>query len=207
MTSEEFHRWNTRFAHPDYVFGTAPNAFLASCEPLLPEGGGRALAIADGEGRNGVFLAECGLDVLSVDFSPAAQEKARALAASRGVTLATEIVDILAWNWPEASFDVVAAIFFQFCGAEGRERIFAGLRRALKPGGLLLLEGYRPEQIANGTGGPKTVENLYTRAILETAFGDFDDLDIREYDAVLDEGSGHSGMSALIDLVGRRPRG
>lgn len=204
MTTEEFHRWNTRFEHPDYVFGTAPNAFLASCEGLLPDGG-RALAIADGEGRNGVFLAECGLDTLSVDYSPAGQAKARALAAARGVTIATETVDLFAWDWPEATFDVVAAIFFQFCGAAGRDELFARIRRALKPGGLLLLEGYRPEQIANGTGGPKTVENLYTRAILETAFGDFDGCTIREYDAVLDEGHGHSGQSALIDLVGRKP--
>lgn len=204
MSSEEYHRWNTRFAHPDYVFGTTPNAFLASCEDLLPEGG-RALAIADGEGRNGVFRAECGLDTLSIDFAPNAQAKARALAESRGVALETRLVDILHWEWPEAEFDVVAAIFFQFCGPDDRAKIFAGLRRALKPGGLLLLEGYRPEQIAYGTGGPKTPENMYTREILEAAFGDFTDLDIRAYDADVDEGHGHVGRSALIDLVGRRP--
>ena len=204
MTTEEFHRWEARFAHPDYVFGTEPNAFLASCEGLLPDGG-KALAIADGEGRNGVFLAECGLDVLSVDFSPSAQAKARALAASRGVALDTRTADILHWDWPQAEYDVVAAIFFQFCGPEGRDAIFAGIRRALKPGGLLILEGYRPEQIANGTGGPKAPENMYTRALLEQAFGDFTDLEITEHDTHVDEGHGHVGMSALIDLVGRKP--
>ena len=204
MSSAEFERWNTRFSTEAYVFGTAPNAFLASCRDLLPKAG-RALAIADGEGRNGVFLAECGLDVLSVDFSPAAQAKAQALAAARGVAIETVTADLLRWDWPEGAFDVVAAIFFQFLEPAERTEVFARIRRALKPGGLLLLEGYRPEQIANGTGGPKTPDNMYTRELLEAAFGDFTDLRIEAYDAELDEGEGHKGISSVIDLVGRRP--
>jgi SAM-dependent methyltransferase len=205
MSSAEFERWNSRFAATEaYVFGTAPNAFLASCRDLLPKAG-RALAIADGEGRNGVFLAECGLEVVSVDFSPAAQAKAQALAAARGVTIETVTADILAWDWPEAAFDVIAAIFFQFAEPPERAEIFAHIRRALKPGGLLILEGYRPEQIAYGTGGPKTPENMYTRALLEDAFGDFDGVVITEHDTEMNEGVGHSGMSAVIDLVARKP--
>ena len=205
MSSAEFDRWNERFAATEaYVFGTAPNGFLAACRDRLPMTG-RALAIADGEGRNGVFLAECGLDVVSVDFSPAAQEKARALAVARGVAIETVTADLLAWDWPEAAFDVVAAIFFQFVGPQGRDLLFERIRRALKPGGLLILEGYRPEQIANGTGGPKTPENMYTRALLEDRFADFLDREITEHDLLLDEGEGHRGMSAVIDLVGRRP--
>lgn len=205
MSTDQFHHWETRFAHPDYVFGTEPNAFLASCEGLLPEAGGKALAIADGEGRNGVFLAECGLEVLSIDFSPTAQAKARALAAEREVALETRTVDILHWDWPEAEFDVVAAIFFQFATPAERAKIFEGIRKALKPGGLLILTGYRPEQLAYGTGGPRALENLYTRALLEHAFGDFTDLSIVEHDTVVDEGHGHKGLSALIDLHGRKP--
>lgn len=204
MASEEFHRWEARFSTDAYVFGTAPNAFLASCRERLPARG-RALAIADGEGRNGVFLAECGLDTLSLDFSPTAQAKARALAALRGVTIATETVDILTWGWPEATYDVVAAIFFQFAKPAERAQIFAGLRRTLKPGGLLILQGYRPKQLDYGTGGPRAIENLYTRELLEAAFGDFTDVMIREHDSEVDEGDGHRGMSALIDLVGRKP--
>ena len=204
MSSADFERWNTRFSTEAYVFGTAPNAFLSSCRDLLPKAG-RALAIADGEGRNGVFLAECGFDVVSVDFSPAAQAKAQALAAARGVAIETVTADLLAWDWPEAAFDVVAAIFFQFLEPDERSEVFARIRRALKPGGLLLLEGYRPEQIANGTGGPKSPEFMYTRDLLESAFGDFADLSIVAHDPILDEGVGHSGPSAVIDLVGRRP--
>lgn len=204
MSTEQFRHWEGRFATSGYYYGTAPNGFLAASRDLLPASG-RALAIADGEGRNGVFLAECGLDVLSVDFSPTAQGKARALAADRGVAITTETVDLLGWDWPEAAFDVVAAIYFQFAGPEGRDIIFAGIRRALKPGGLLILTGYRPEQLGYGTGGPGKLENLYTRDLLEAAFGDFADLVIREHDSPMDEGNGHVGLSALIDLTGRRP--
>jgi len=202
-TNAEFERWQQRFAAPGYLFGTAPNAFLKSKTHLLRKGE-RALAIADGEGRNGVFLAEQGLDVVSVDFSPLAQEKARKLAAERGVTLRIERADIVNWDWPGHAFDVVAAIFFQFAAPPDRDRIFAGIWKALKPGGLLLLQGYRPKQLEYKTGGPPHVENLYTREVLENAFHEFSSLDIREHDSVVDEGSGHAGMSALIDLVGRK---
>ena len=92
----EFARWETRFAGPEYVFGTAPNEFLRAQAHLLPARG-KALAVADGEGRNGVWLAEQGLDVLSVDFSPTAQAKAKALAKARGVALRTEEVDLVTW--------------------------------------------------------------------------------------------------------------
>lgn len=201
MNTTDFDHWQARFAGDDYRFGTAPNAFLAAQAKLLPKTG-KALAIADGEGRNGVFLAERGLDVLSLDFSPNAQEKARKLAAARGVTLRVEQADVIAWAYPPEAYDVVAAIFFQFAAPAQRDMIFAGIKRTLKPGGLLLLEGYRPKQLEYKTGGPPTVEQLYTREILEAAFGDFASLDIREYDAEIHEGAGHGGLSALIDVVG-----
>jgi SAM-dependent methyltransferase len=199
----ELAHWQQRFAAPGYLFGTAPNAFLKAHAHLLKRGQ-KALAIADGEGRNGVFLAEQGLDVLSVDFSPLGQEKARKLAKERGVTMRVEQVDIIAWDWPAAAFDVVAAIFFQFALPADRDKIFAGIKKTLKPGGLLLLEGYGPKQIEYKTGGPSDVTRLYTRALLERAFSGFSELEVREYDAVIEEGARHSGMSALVDVVGRK---
>jgi len=200
----ELDRWNERFTAPGYLFGTQPNAFLASQAHRLTAGA-KALSIADGEGRNGVFLAEHGLDVLAVDFSPVALAKSRELAASRGVALRTEEADILGgWAWPMSEFDVVVAIFIQFATAAEQPDLFANIKRALKPGGVLLMQGYRPEQLAYGTGGPKTVGNLYTRALLEAAFADFSDLDIRKHDDVVHEGTGHDGMSALIDLVAKK---
>ena len=145
MSSTELDRWQQRYSAPGYLFGTTPNAFLKAQAHLLPKSG-TALAIADGEGRNGVFLAEQGLDVLSIDFSPLAQQKAKKLAAQRGVRLRTEQADLTAWRWPEAAYDVVAGIFFQFATPPERECIFASIKRALKPSGLLLIEGYTPKR-------------------------------------------------------------
>lgn len=197
-------RWENRYATSAYIFGKEPNAFLKAQAFRLPTSG-RALAVADGEGRNGVWLAGQGLDVTSVDYASSALEKARRLADERGMQVAFQSADITAWEWPASAFDVAAAIFIQFAGPPARDVIFAGLKAAVKPGGLLLLEGYRPEQLAYGTGGPSQLENLYTREILEHAFGNWEVLELRSYDAVIEEGCGHSGMSALIDLVARRP--
>jgi SAM-dependent methyltransferase len=202
-TGTEFERWEARFSAPEYVFGTEPNAFLKSQAGVLPKTG-KALAIADGEGRNGVWLAEQGLDVLSVDFSPTAQAKAQELARRRGVTLRTLQADIMAWDWPSAEFDVVAAIFFQFATPPERSRIFAGIRKALKPGGLLLLEGYGPRQLEYKTGGPSELENLYTEDLLRTEFAGFSEIATKSYDSMMSEGTRHVGMAALVDLVARK---
>ena len=134
-------QWESRYAADGYLYGTAPSPFLAACRPLLPARG-RALSVADGEGRNGTFLAAAGLDVVSLDFSAAAQAKARALAAARGVSLTTVHADLLTWDWPDAAFDVVVGCFFQFLAPDERTLIFARLRAALKPGGWLLIEGF-----------------------------------------------------------------
>lgn len=196
----EYERWQKRFGAAEYVFGESPNAFLAAQASRLPASG-RALAVSDGEGRNGVWLAERGLDVVSMDFSPKAQEKAHALAARRGVKITTELADIFTYAWPAAAYDVIAVVFIQYMNPAERRPVFAGIRQALKPGGLLLLEGYTPKQVEYGTGGPKEPENMYTRAFLETEFGGFSKIDITEYEAELHEGAGHGGISALIDLV------
>ena len=202
----ELERWEERYASPDYVFGTEPNAFLKK-QAARFQRGQRALSLADGEGRNGVWLAMQGLDVLSVDFSPKALAKAESLARSRGVVIRTERADLSAWRWPENTFDVVLGIFMQFAGAAVRDRIFTGIRRTLKPGGLVLIEGYRPEQLAYKTGGPPQLENLYTRPMLEKAFAGFEIVELRAYDALLNEGARHKGMSAVIDLIARKSDG
>ena len=199
----ELERWESRFAAPEYLFGTAPNAFLKSQAHRL-EPGQKALALADGEGRNGVWLAGLGLDVLSLDFSANALKKARALAALRRVDLRFQQVDLATWPWPTAELDVIVAIFIQFADPPFRRRIFDGIKTALKPGGLLLMQGYRPEQLDYRTGGPSQIDNLYTRALLEDSFGDFASVEINEHDSMVDEGGGHAGMSALIDFVGRK---
>lgn len=202
--SEDLARWEARFrAAGGHLFGSAPNAFLARCQPLLRPGW-RTLVPADGDGRNGVWLAEQGLDVHATDFSPTAVAQAQAWAAERGVTLSHSLADLTDWAWEPAAYDCVVAIFTQFLTPPERSRFFEGIALTLRPGGLLLLEGYRPEQIAYGTGGPKVVEQLYTRTLLEQAFAGFSRIAIEEYDADLAEGTGHAGPSALIDLVAWR---
>jgi len=195
--------WNERFAGEEYLFGSEPNTFLRSQQALLKPGMS-CLAVADGEGRNGVWLAEQGLQVLSVDSSPVGLEKARKLAQQRGVTLQFEQADLAGWTWGEARFDVVAAIFIQFAPPGMRETMFEQIKGCLKPGGLLLLQGYTPRQLEYKTGGPSQAENLYTEALLRAAFYDMEILHLSEYDAEIHEGAGHSGMSALIDLVARK---
>lgn len=196
--------WNQRYAGDTFFYGTEPNAFLVSQKARLRPGM-RCLAVADGEGRNGVWLAEQGLEVLSVDGSHVAQAKAKSLAQQRGVAMLFEQVDLLQWDWGENEFDVVAAIFIQFVTSPERERMFAAIKRCLKPGGLLLLHGYTPRQLEYKTGGPSQAENLYTDPMLRKEFSDMEILHLREHDSVIREGAGHSGMSALIDLVARKP--
>lgn len=197
--------WDDRYAIDGYLFGEAPNAFLASQVHRLKPGW-RALAVADGEGRNGVWLAEQGLLVESIDGSAVAQAKALRLADARGVAMDLTLADLSAWEWPERQFDLVVAIFIQFAPPTLRTELFAGMVRALKPEGLLMLQGYRPEQLQYGTGGPSSAENLYTEAMLRHAFGSLELLALRAHDDVIHEGTGHNGMSALIDLVATKPK-
>lgn len=139
-------RWNERYAGEDFLFGTAPSAFLVALRARLPQHG-TALAVADGEGRDGVWLAEQGLDVLGVDASDVGLVKSRRLAAERGVRMAWELADLSSWDFGSERFDVIAALFIQFADPALRARLFAGMSAALKPGGVLLPEGYRPEQL------------------------------------------------------------
>ena len=197
--------WDERYATDDYIFGTAPNVFLASqAERIRP--GMHALAIADGEGRNGVWLAEQGVQVHAIDVSPVALKKAHKLAIERSVSLNFEQLDVLEWNWPEAAYDLIVAIFIQFAPPPERERIMAGIRRALKPGGLLILQGYTPKQIEFATGGPPSAANMYTAELLRNWFGDWELAYLHEHESFISEGSHHHGMSALIDLVAQKPR-
>lgn len=199
--------WDERYSADGYLFGTEPNAFLVSCAPLLASGQ-RALAVADGEGRNGVWLAGRGLEVVTFDSSPVAVAKAEALARARGVTIDAHVADVDTWSWEPDAFDVVVAIFVQFANPEQRRRMWAGIGRTLRAGGLLLLQGYRVEQLAYGTGGPPCADHLYTASQLRSELVDGAGLELVslvEHDDEIHEGTGHDGMSALVDVVARRP--
>jgi cyclopropane fatty-acyl-phospholipid synthase-like methyltransferase len=199
--------WSGRYAGAgdDYLFGTAPNKFLASQARRL-QPGWTALSVADGEGRNSVFLAEEGLRVTAVEISPVGLHKAQRLAVSRHVEVDFVLADVLQWQAP-APFDLVVAIFVQFVGPAERTVLFERIRSAVKPGGLLLMQGYTPQQVEYRTGGPSAVENLYTAELLRAEFAGWEILELREHEDVLAEGAGHKGRSALIDLVARRSGG
>lgn len=202
--------WSGRYrgAGDDYLFGTEPNHFLARHSASFAAGA-RALSVADGEGRNSVWLAQQGLDVTAVEISPVGVEKAKRMAAGCGVAVEFIVADMLAADWPPAefvaAFDWVVGIFIQFVGPEQRERQFAALKRATRPGGCVLLQGYTPKQIEYRTGGPSAVENLYTAAMLRAAFAEWNIEELVEYEADISEGIGHKGHSALIGLVARKP--
>ena len=195
--------WNARFAPDEYLFGEEPNVFVSThAHWLLP--GGSVLCVADGEGRNSVWLAEQGLKVSAFDFAPNAVAKAKRLAQRRDVNVAHELGDAYTWPWAAQRYDALVAVFIQFLPPESRDGVFAGMMFAVEPGGLFLLEGYRPEQVDYGTGGPPRREHMYTRQWLETTFTGWEILVLKGYDAVIREGKAHSGMSALIDLVARK---
>jgi SAM-dependent methyltransferase len=202
--------WSKRYsdAGQDYLFGTEPNRFLARREQLLQDGR-NAISIADGEGRNSVWLAKLGLDVTAIEISAVAIEKARHLAAVRKVEVRFMQADMLAPGWPpvdmQAAFDWVVGIFIQFVGPEWRERQFEVMKQLTRPGGRILLQGYTPKQLDYRTGGPSAVENLYTEDILREAFADWKIEELVEYEDTIAEGSGHVGHSALIGMVARKP--
>ncbi|MFT3957028.1 MAG: class I SAM-dependent methyltransferase [Piscinibacter sp.] len=196
--------WNQRYQGEELLFGEAPNEYLRSQRAHLPRSG-RALCVADGEGRNSVWLAERGLQVDAFDIAEAGVAKARRLAARHGVDIAYAVADCDALAWPAAVYDVVVAIFVQFADPAMRGRLFTNMVRALRPGGLLVLQGYTPRQLHYRTGGPQNVDHLYTEALLRDAFAALQIVELQGYEAELSEGRQHTGMSALIGLVARRP--
>ena len=194
--------WDQRYDRPDYLFGTRPADFLVNQAEQIPAGS-NILCVADGEGRNSVYLAQLGHKVTAFDASNVALAKARKLALSKDVSVTFELSSIEDWDWSN-SYDVVVAIFIQFAPPHLREEVFKNMIKAMRPGGLILLHGYTPRQVEYGTGGPPQVEHMYTKDLLQSAFAELELLRLEDYEAEIDEGEGHSGRSALIDLVARK---
>lgn len=198
--------WSGRYrdAGDDHLFGTAPNKFLAAQADYFGAGMS-VLAVADGEGRNSVWLAEQGCAVTATEISDVALAKAAKLARGRHVVVDFVQVDIFNWDWPHAAFDAVVGIFIQFAGPAEQPRQMAGMKQAVKPGCLLFLQDYTPKQLEYRTGGPSTVENLYSEALLRELFADWEIVLLHEHEDLIEEGRAHSGRSALIDLIARKP--
>jgi SAM-dependent methyltransferase len=195
--------WDERYGSGEFQFGAAPNAYLrAQAYRLAP--GQSALCVGDGEGRNGVFFAERGLHVTSIDWSPVGVAKAGEFAAQRGVALDARVADASAWEYPPEAFDLVAWIYLHLPPAD-RAAAAAGCLRALKPGGLLVLECFSPAQEGRRSGGPQLRELLWSREIAESLFADLEVLEVTEGAVHLDEGPRHQGLAEVVRGVWRKP--
>lgn len=201
MTAE---LWDERYAHPNFVFGYRPNDFLVAQARFLRPGS-RVLCLGDGEGRNGVWLAERGHDVVSLDFSRVALDKAQAFAAEKGVRIETRQVDLADWvdePDPDRPWDAVVAIWLHL-PPELRRRVAQTASRQSAPGAKLILEAYTPAQLALGTGGPKDPELLLTRAAVLEEWAQWR-LDVRLVERRIFEGMAHQGLSSVVQALGLR---
>ena len=201
----EFERWQGRYSVPDYIFGEGPNYFHRSpARRCCPHPGRRSplqmvkAAMASGWPNRGSMSSRS-------TFRQRARTRPSRLARAHGVSIRLIEADVHNWDYPEDAFDVVAEIFTQFSSPSERKLKWDGMKKTLKPGGLLILQGYTPKQLEYKTGGPGKLENLYTKAMLEEAFGHFTDKIYTEEELEMHEGSGHGGMSAVIGLTARKP--
>ncbi len=194
--------WNERYSSPGYAYGTEPNDFLASVATRIPPG--RVLSIADGEGRNGVFLATLGHDVTSVDASAVGLAKAQRLAATRGVHITTIVADLADYAIAPGSWQGIVSVFCHLPPAL-RQRVHRQVVRGLSPGGLFVLEAYSVRQLLHGTGGPASAELLPTLGALRTELAGLEQLHAVEIEREIHEGVHHDGLSAVVQVIARRP--
>ncbi|NDF14348.1 class I SAM-dependent methyltransferase [bacterium] len=195
--------WDERYSGKDFVYGKEPNDFLVAREPLIPRGG-KVLCLAEGEGRNSVFLAGKGHSVFAVDQSSVGLEKLQGLARERGVHVQTRCEDLAEFSIPRGEYDAIVSIWCHVPPAL-RVRLHSDCVRGLKSGGMLILEAYHPKQLDYKTGGPPTAELMMTVVDLNRELSGLIPLLAREVDREVHEGAHHFGMSAVTQWVGRKP--
>jgi SAM-dependent methyltransferase len=195
--------WNQRYSEPGFAYGTAPNDFVCETVQHFPSGG-RVACLAEGEGRNAVFIAEQGHDVLALDISDVGLAKARLLAAQRGVPLETEVCDLSQWTPSPDSYDAIVSIWAHL-PAHIRASLHQRCVRALRPGGIFVLEAYTPAQIALNTGGPRDVSLLMTSEVLAEELAGLEFVVLREIVRTIDEGPYHRGDSAVVQVLATKP--
>lgn len=198
--SSEF--WDQRYGADTYIYGTEPNDFVREQAASIPPG--RVLCLAEGEGRNAVFLAGLGHAVTAVDFSREGLSKARALADARGVAVDFVLADVTQYQPEPGAYSGVISSWLHLAPTE-RTVVHSRVAQALAPGGIVLLEAYTPEQLAFGTGGPKDANLLYRRDHLVADFTGFEILIAVEREREVHEGTFHGGRSAVVQLMARKP--
>jgi SAM-dependent methyltransferase len=195
--------WDQRYSTGEYVYGTHPNEFLADAVGAL-EPPGRVLCLAEGEGRNAVFLAELGFEVHAVDASRVGLAKAEALAQKRGVAIQTEVADLHGYAIAPASWDLIVSIFCHL-PAPARQALHRQVAQGLRPGGRFILEAYTPAQVALGTGGPPTVALMMTLEALQAELKGLHFELGRECEREVHEGRLHSGLGAVVQVIAVKP--
>jgi hypothetical protein len=194
--------WDERYDGEDYLFGTQPNDFLASVANKIPEGA-KVLCLADGEGRNGVYLASLGHQVTSVDLSSVGLHKAQRLAVNQGVTIETIQTDIAEYDIGNDRWDCIVSIFFHIPPTL-RDLIYPRIIEGLKKNGALILESYTPKQLEFGTGGPPIADYMLYPADLDLAFADLDIEFLAACERQVIEGTGHTGQASVVQLLARK---
>lgn len=192
--------WNDVYADDDYYYGTEPNDFLAEHVGKLK---GRILSLAEGEGRNAVFMAEQGLDVLAVDGSEVGLRKTQELAGCRNVQVDILLTDLNDFVPPANSVGGVLSVFAHLPSAS-RRALHQRCEQALKPGGIFMLEGYSQVQLSRTTGGPKNPDMLFSLEELLKDFSDSEMLLGQEIDREVLEGRGHTGVASVVQLIMRK---
>jgi SAM-dependent methyltransferase len=193
--------WDERFAQPGFAYGTEPNDFLREVVSTIPKG--KVLSLAEGEGRNGVFLAQQGYDVTGVDSSKVGLAKAENLAKERGVTISTVVTDLAAYEIAPAAWSGIVSIFCHL-PPPARSRLYRQAVAGLKPGGVLVLEAYTPKQLEFKTGGPPVAELMPTLAELKTELAGLQFEIAREIEREIHEGKLHDGKSAVVQILARK---
>ena len=194
--------WNERFKDEKYVYGTEPNVFLKDMQTALS---GEVLTIAEGEGRNAVFLAEQGLNVTAWDYAESGLEKVSKLAAKQGVDVNTELVDLAEADWQQNQWDGIVNVFGHLPG-EVRQKTLQGVKEAIKPGGYFIAEVYSYYQIPYQSGGPKELDFLYRPEDFLEEFSDWRIVHFFLGEVIRNEGELHNGLSHVIQFVGQKPQ-
>lgn len=195
--------WNNRFQTENYVYGTEPNVFLSEMHKKL-QLSGDALTIAEGEGRNAVFLAEQGMKVTAWDYAASGLAKINKLANKRGVAVNTQLVDLNEAVWEKNQWDQLVCIFGHFPG-ELRRQTLQGVKEAVKPGGYYITEVYSQHQIPYNSGGPRNVELLYSPEEFLRPFADWRIVHFFMGEVVRHEGELHNGLAHVIQFAGQKP--
>lgn len=197
--------WDTRYAQFEAAFGTEPNDFLTTVWRHIPRAAGPVVCIGDGQGRNGVFLAEQGFEVISVDLSPVGVSHATRLAAERGVAVTGVVADLADWQ-PPATCAAIVSIFCHM-PSEVRARAYPRLTDALADGGVWIMESYTPDQLGRGTGGPPVADMMHDSTTITselTEAGGLETVVLDELVRPVVEGPLHTGDAAVVQYVGRR---